>query len=616
MGQMIFKSRYNAGNNGHRVVLMTVLCFFVIGLLSMMAAPRKRHKRVKDSRVYLVHADQLSYDIYGPNPDAQIVKGRVSFRHQGARLTCDSAYFYQTSNSVRAFGHVRFRQGDTLSLTCDRAWYDGGSQMMEARQNVVLRHRRQTLYTDSLNFDRLYNNAYFFRGGRLIDGKTKLSSDWGEYNTETKQAVFYYDVQLRTPDNHVSTDTLYYDSRSRRAHVVGKYTPNHGTGKTGPSVITGKSGKVLTEDAFFYTGNDQAELFGRSTVEDQEKVITGDTLYYNSKSGRHRGVGNVVFVDKRHKNELHCGYVVYNEKTGKGFATRRPLMMDYSQKDTLYLHSDTMRIETFYINTDSVYRKVHCYPKVRAFRVDAQAVCDSLVGNSRDSSMTMYHDPIVWSDGRQLVGEVIKCYSNDSTLREAQVLSQALSIEIMPDSVHYNQISSKNMFAYFIDGKVRKTEAVGNVRSIYYPVDDKDSSLIGLNYLETDTMRMFISPERKLQRMWTPKVNVTLYPMTQIPPGKEKLDVFVWFDYIRPKNKDDVFNWRGKTSGTEIKHIKRHSAPLQQIGRRPKPSGTEGNAGASGADKTVETKASNGSEQKAGTASEAESGKATSKAAD
>jgi hypothetical protein len=163
---------------------------------------------------------------------------------------------------------------------------------------------------------------------------------------------------------------------------------------------------------------------------------------------------------------------------------------------------------------------------------------------------------------------------------------------------------------------VRKTEAVGNVRSIYYPVDDKDSSLIGLNYLETDTMRMFISPERKLQRMWTPKVNVTLYPMTQIPPGKEKLDVFVWFDYIRPKNKDDVFNWRGKTSGTEIKHIKRHSAPLQQIGRRPKPSGTEGNAGASGADKTVETKASNGSEQKAGTASEAESGKATSKAAD
>lgn len=93
--------------------------------------------------------------------------------------------------------------------------------------------------------------------------------------------------------------------------------------------------------------------------------------------------------------------MVYNEKTGKGFATRHALVKDYSQKDTVYLHADTMRVETFNINTDSVYRKVHCYRKVRMYRVDLQAVCDSLVGNSRDSSMTMYTDPIAWSGPRQ-----------------------------------------------------------------------------------------------------------------------------------------------------------------------------------------------------------------------
>ncbi len=107
--------------NRHRLILTMILCLFALGLITALAAPRKRAKKVVDERVYLNHADELKYDIYGPNPEAQIAKGRVSFRYRGATLTCDSAYFYQASNSVRAFGHVHFRQGDTLSLTCDRA---------------------------------------------------------------------------------------------------------------------------------------------------------------------------------------------------------------------------------------------------------------------------------------------------------------------------------------------------------------------------------------------------------------------------------------------------------------------------------------------------------------
>ena len=62
-----------------------------------------------------------------------------------------------------------------------------------------------------------------------------------------------------------------------------------------------------------------------------------------------------------------------------------------------------------------------------------------------------------------------------------------------------------------------------------------------------------------------PKAEGTLYPMTQIPPSQLKLDNFAWFDYIRPVDKDDVFNWRGKTHGSEIRNIVRHEAPLQKI---------------------------------------------------
>ena len=530
-----------------------VLCLFGFCLMQAMQAPKKHaRKRPHGDRVYLLHADELYYDMFGNNPDAQILKGKVSFLHQGSHLTCDSAYFYQASNSVKAFGHVHYRQGDTLSLTCNRAEYDGQMQMMRARKNVVLHHRRQTLRTDSLDFDRLYNMANFFDGGTLIDGKDKLVADWGEYHTETREAKFVYNVKLRSGKDVVTTDTLYYDVRKSKAHMVG------------PSKIVSGASVVKTEDGYYDTKTDRAQLYGRSTVMDKDKTLTGDTLYY-VKDGESTGYGNVVYVDKKNKNSLTCNYLRYNEKTGNGFATRNPVAIDYSQKDTLWVHSDTMRINTFHINTDSVYRKVHAYPKVRAYRLDMQAICDSLVFNSQDSCMTMYKDPIVWNGNRQLLGEKILVFMNDSTVRFAHVIGQALSVEQMPDSVHFNQISSSEMKSYFEKGEIKQAESIGNVQTIYYMTDDKDSSLIGLNYLETDTMRMYMGPGRKMEKIWTNKFTSTMYPMTQIPPAKYKLNNFAWFEDLRPKDKNDIFVWRGKSKGSELKKIKRHEAPLQKL---------------------------------------------------
>ena len=550
---MINNKQHNINKNGHRIFFILILCLFGFCLVQAMQAPRKKHKkRPKGERVYLLHADELRYDMFGRNPDAQIVKGKVSFMHQGGHLTCDSAYFYQGTNSVKAFGHVHYRQGDTLSLTCERAEYDGMMQMMHARRNVVLHHRRQTLKTDSLDFDRLYNMANFFDGGTLIDGKDRLVSDWGEYHTETREAKFVFNVKLRSGKDVVTTDTLYYDVPTSTAHMVG------------PSKIVSGSSVVHTADGYYDTKTDKAKLFGRSTLVDKDKSITGDSLYY-VKNGESTGYGNVVYVDKKNKNSLTCNYLRYNEKTGMGFATKRPVAIDYSQKDTLWMHSDTMRIYTFNINTDSVYRKVHAYPHVRAFRNDMQAICDSLVFNSKDSCMTMYKDPVIWNANRQMLGEEIRAYMADSTIRFAHVIGQAISIEQMPDSVHYNQITSSEMKSYFEKGEMKMTEAIGNVQTVYYMTNDKDSSLVGLNYLETDTMRMYLGAARKLDKIWTNKFTSTMYPITQVPPAKYKLPNFAWFEDLRPKDKNDIFVWRGKSSGTELKSIKRHEAPLQSL---------------------------------------------------
>lgn len=554
---MINNKQHNINKNGHRIFFILILCLFGFCLVQAMQAPRKKHKkRPEGERVYLLHADELRYDMFGRNPDAQIVKGKVSFMHQGGHLTCDSAYFYQGTNSVKAFGHVHYRQGDTLSLTCERAEYDGMMQMMHARRNVVLHHRRQTLKTDSLDFDRLYNMANFFDGGTLIDGKDRLVSDWGEYHTETREAKFVFNVKLRSGKDVVTTDTLYYDVPTSTAHMVG------------PSKIVSGSSVVHTADGYYDTKTDKAKLFGRSTLVDKDKSITGDSLYY-VKNGESTGYGNVVYVDKKNKNSLTCNYLRYNEKTGMGFATKRPVAIDYSQKDTLWMHSDTMRIYTFNINTDSVYRKVHAYPHVRAFRNDMQAICDSLVFNSKDSCMTMYKDPVIWNANRQMLGEEIRAYMADSTIRFAHVIGQALSIEQMPDSVHYNQITSSEMKSYFEKGEMKMTEAIGNVQTVYYMTNDKDSSLVGLNYLETDTMRMYLGAARKLDKIWTNKFTSTMYPITQVPPAKYKLPNFAWFEDLRPTDKNNIFVWRGKSSGTELKSFKRHEAPLQSLKKEP-----------------------------------------------
>lgn len=538
-------------------LLFVIVGLVVLGMVFAMQPARKRtpRKRAKaaqqDKRVYLVHADNLHYDQYR-NGDAQILDGHVHFRHVGANLYCDSAHFYEQSNSFEAFGHVRMVQGDTLSLVSDYAYYDGNDQLAQARYNVVLKHRKTTLYTDSLDYDRMYSFGNFFEGGKMVDGKSVLTSDWGEYHTDSKMAMFYYDVRLKDQNMFLTTDSLYYDTRTSRAHIVG------------PSNITSGSSHIYSEDGYYNTRTEQSELFGRSVIKDQGRTIVGDSVFRNARDGKNYAYWNVVMTDSINKNRLTGDYAEYDDSTGYAMATNNAVAMDFSQKDTLFMHADTFKIFTYNNNTDSVYRVMHAFRKVRAYRPDVQAVCDSLVYNSLDSCMVMYRDPIVWNQGQQLFGEEIRVYMNDSTIDWAHVIGQAFSAEQMPDTIHFNQVSSKEMKAFFKNGEMRESQAIDNVLSVYYPIDDSDSTLIGLNYLETPLLKMFLE-NRKMKRMWIEKPKGTLYPMTQIPPDKYFLPQYAWFDYIRPLNKQDIFNWRGKKEGTELKEQKRREAPKNKV---------------------------------------------------
>ena len=166
--------------------------------------------------------------------------------------------------------------------------------------------------------------------------------------------------------------------------------------------------------------------------------------------------------------------------------------------------------------------------------------------------MTMYTDPILWSGVQQLLGEEVKVYMNDSTIDWAHIINQALAIE-QKDTLHYNQLGGKEMKAYFVNGEMKRIDVNGSVQAVYYPIEEKDSSLIGLSFTEGGFLRMELK-ERQLERgSFIGKASGTMYPMDQIPPDKYKLPSFAWFDYVRPRNKYDIFEWRGKKAGQTLK---------------------------------------------------------------
>ena len=542
---MINKKNIHKNTNGRRILLLSILCLFGFCLVAQVR-PKRNAAQPAKSKVYLLHSDVLKKS--KDNPNAQILVGDVAFRHDSIYMYCDSACFYEKTNSLEAFDNVKMVQGDTLFLYGDHLFYDGDTQVAQVRNNVRMENRTITLTTDSLNYDRIANLGYFFDGGTLMDEQNVLTSDWGEYSPATKMSVFNYEVKLVNPQFTLTSDTLRYNTDTKIASIVG------------PSDIDSDENHIYSELGFYYTQQGQAELLDRSVLTNNGRRMTGDSLFYD----RNRGIGeafrNVELVDTINKNMLTGDYCFYNQLTGYAFATDRAVATDFSQGDSLFIHADTLQLYTYHIDTDSVYREARAYHKVRFYRSDIQGVCDSLVFSSKDSCLTLYQDPILWNGKQQLLGEEIMVYMNDSTIDWAHVQNQALSVERL-DSVNYNQVSGKEMKAYFEGGEMKQVDVIGTVRLVYYPME-KDSTLLGLNSSETSQLSMFLE-NRKLKKMtMSPKSNGTLYPMTQIPPAKMKLDNFAWFDYVRPQNKEDIFNWRGKGVGQELKKSTRGAAPL------------------------------------------------------
>lgn len=534
-----------------RLLLYILIAISCSSLVSSTINQQSKKRTAEKERITLRHADHLRFEENELN-GAKRLSGNVVLSHKGMVMHCDSAVLYDQSQTFDAFGKVRIIQGDTLTLTGNKLHYDGETQIAEMRYNVVMKHRNQTLHTDSLNYDRMYNVGYYFEGGNLVDGKNTLSSDWGEYHTDTRKAMFNYNVELSSPKFRLVTDTLHYDTQTKWAEAIGA------------SNIYSNNDRIYTEHGFYNTDTERVRLYEETKAFGRNRIMQGDSVYYDKKTGIIEAFKNVSCLDEKNKNLLTGHYVWYNEITGEALATDSALARDWSQNnDTLYVHADTLRMYTYNIDTDSIYRVLHGYFHGRAYRKDMQAVADSMVFSSKNKMLSLYRDPIVWNDNQQIVGEEIRAYLNDSTIDSVHVDRQALLVEQL-DSAHYNQVASNLMRTYFDDkGEVKENRADGNVMVVNYPLE-KDSTILYQNYVETASARMFMK-DRKMQKIWAPASHGFFYPLGLAPRDRTYLQGFAWFDNIRPIAPYDVFNWRGKKENEKLKKSIRREAPLQHL---------------------------------------------------
>ena len=476
----------------------------------------------KKTKVYLIHSNTLSFD-KAVKPDAQILNGDVCFRHDSSYMYCDSAYFFEQTNSLEAFSNVRMEQGDTLFVYGDYLFYDGNTQVAYLRENVRMENGQVTLFTDSLNYERIPNIGYYFEGGLIVDSLNQLSSFYGQYSPETKLAVFNDSVQVENPDFILYSDTLHYDTESKVATILG------------PSVIVSDSGTIHTSRGWYDTVNNTSLLLDQSQVESGEKILIGDSIFYNRDTGMGEVYGNMSLIDTAQHVTLQGEYGYYNEQTGYAFATDSARFLEYSQGDTLFLHADTLQMVT----VDSVYREIKAYYGVRFYRIDMQGVCDSMQFNTRDSVLYMYTEPVLWNEQYQLYGDTIAIYMNDSTIEYAHVIQFAFAAQHV-DSSYYNQLKGNDLKAYFEGQAVHQIDVAGNAESIFYPLE-KDGAKVGMNETKSGFLTIWVK-DNKLDKLkiWPSPVG-SMTPIPDLKPDQKMLKDFYWFDYLRPKNRDDIY---------------------------------------------------------------------------
>ncbi|MEP7263988.1 MAG: OstA-like protein [Bacteroidota bacterium] len=455
--------------------------------------------------------------------------GDVIFKQGNTLMYCDSALFYEKSNSIDAFGNIRI-EGPQTNMTGKTLHYDGNTKQAVLTKEVTLTDGKMTLTTELLNYNTETEIADYATGGKVVDAENVLTSDKGFYYSKDKVVFFKDHVILVNPKYIIKSDTLKYHTPSATSYFYGPCNINS----------TGSDSSYIYCEYGWYNTRTQKSYFSRNAyIQSKENRLAGDSILYDKIAGLGRAFGNVEVTDTVQKVIISGDYAYVNEKTHRSLVTGKTQLIKIFDNDSLYMHADTL-----YALDDTVAKQksYYAYNHVRIFKNDLQGKSDSLVYTTADSTMHFFNDPVLWNGVNQLTADSISLVVGSGKIQK-MLLRVNSFIASQEDSLRFNQVKGKDMTGFFLENELRKIHVVGNGQTVYH-IRNKKKQLSGVNRAECSDLIIFINENEVKSISLLYKPDATLYPIKETNPEEMKLKGFRWRSAIRPVSKEDIFIWK------------------------------------------------------------------------
>jgi lipopolysaccharide export system protein LptA len=497
--------------------------------------------------VYIWQTDVLKQSKIDSLTSVQSLYGHVKLQNEKTIFYCDSVAINQTTNIIEAFGNVHINDADTTDIYSQYMRYYVDQKLIIFQKNVLLTDRKGTLTTEELRYDQKNRIGDYANGGKVVDGKTTITSREGTYYSESRDVFFKQKVVLNDPAYDLTADSLLYNTQTQIATFVTLTHIRDSSGRT-----------VTTREGTYDMKNHRSFLGRRPVITDSSQSLVGDQVNFDDSTGISTATGNVIYMDTSQGIGLYSDYMIINKRTNTLLATKRPVMVIKQDKDSIFVTADTLfsarvpdslmvgldssgvPIRDTSVRKDTSLRYIQGYHHVRIFSDSLQAVADSLFYSGVDSVFRLFTDPVIWSNNRQVTGDTVYLYTKNKKPERLYVFENGLAVAKSGNNM-FDQIKGTTLNGYFKDGAIDYMRAKGSAESIYYIKDDS-LALVGVNRVNKADIIDMIFLDKELNRVVLRNdANGTMFPIRKVNFDEMRLRNFIWLDDRRPKSKAELF---------------------------------------------------------------------------
>ncbi|KAF2517869.1 OstA-like protein [Flavobacterium foetidum] len=497
-----------------------ISCLFILSIQFTFA----QAKKTSPKQIHVEHADNFERN-EELVPGAVLLSGNVKVDHDGVVLTCNKAYVFEKENYLKAFGNVQLVQGDTLFLNSKYAEYSGNLKKAFATGDAVMTSPDATLQTDTINFDRNVQQAFYNTKGTIVNKENTLVSKSGRYFVEEKKFQFLTEVTITNPKYVIKSNHLDYYSNSGHTYLLG------------PSTITSKTNYIYTEKGFYDTKKNLAHFLRKSYIKYDDRRIEGDSLFYNRNTEFASATRNVKITDSINRGVVKGHYAELYKLKDSMFVTKRAVAVNFVENDSVYIHGKRLLV-----TGKEGERILRAFNNVRFYKTDMSGKCDSIHSNSKTALTKLIGKPILWNGESQITGDVMHLIGDNKTRKidSLKVLNNTFIISKDTLGTGYNQVKGLNLFGKFRDGKLHDVDVIKNTEVVYFMRNDANE-LIGINKNVSSKINMILENNAVETITFFNKVDGDIYPEDELPENARKLKGMVWRGDERIKSKDDIF---------------------------------------------------------------------------